>query len=82
MTVRFKAPVAPEQPYVVRARATATRRQIVTTEAWIEDARGVLCARSEGRYFPIPPEQLAGFRHDFVWGEGCLDLRDVLQPQA
>jgi acyl-coenzyme A thioesterase PaaI-like protein len=81
MTVRFKAPVTPEQPCLVRARATGSRRQIVTTEAWIEDAAGTVCAGSEGRYFPIPPDQLTGLRHDFVWGEGCLDLRDVLEPR-
>ncbi len=82
MSVRFKAPVAPERPCLVRARVTGTRRQIITTEAWIEDASGTVCARGEGRYFPAPPEQLAAFRHDFVWGEGCLDLRDVLLPAA
>jgi hypothetical protein len=56
------------------------RRQILETESWIEDADGTVFARATGRYLPVPPGQIDGFRHDFVWAEGCLDLRGVFAP--
>jgi len=81
-SVRFKAPLPPERPCVVRARVTGGRRQLLETEAWIQDAAETVFARSSGRYLPVPAGQLDGFRHDFVSTEGCLDLRDALSPEA
>jgi len=80
--VRFKAPLPPEQACIVRARATGSRRQIMTTEAWVESEAGIVFARATGRYLPVPPAQLAGFHQDFVWTPDCLDLRSVFAGQT
>jgi acyl-coenzyme A thioesterase PaaI-like protein len=78
MSVRYQKPVPVEHPCWVRAQVTGTRRQLKDVEAWIEDDAGTAFARAQGRYFPLPPGQLDAFRHDFVWAEGCLDLREAL----
>jgi len=82
LTVRFKAPLPPEQPCIVRARAIGSRRQVLDTEGWVEDDSGIVYARATGRYLPASPAQLAGFHQDFVWAPGCLDLRSVFAGQA
>ncbi len=77
ITVRFRAPLQPERPCLVRARVSGLRRQVVETESWIEAADGTLVARGSGRYLPAPAGRMESSRHDFVAGEGCLDLSDV-----
>jgi acyl-coenzyme A thioesterase PaaI-like protein len=75
--VRFKAPLPPECPCLVRARVSSVRRQLVETESWIESADGTLFARGSGRYLPVPADRMDAARHDFVSAQGCLDLSDV-----
>jgi acyl-coenzyme A thioesterase PaaI-like protein len=77
ITVRLRAPLPPGTACVARARAAAPRKSLVGVEAWLEDAAGTVYARGEGRYLPVPPERLTGFRHDFVWGEDVLGLRSA-----
>jgi acyl-coenzyme A thioesterase PaaI-like protein len=78
VSVRFLKPLPIGCPCLVRAEVTSARRRIKDTEAWVEDDAGVTYARARGRYLPLPRGQLAAFRHDFVWVEGCLDLREAL----
>jgi acyl-coenzyme A thioesterase PaaI-like protein len=81
-SVRFKAPLPPEQPCIVRARVTASRRQLLDTEGWVESESGRVFARATGRYLPVPPAELARFHQDFVWSPDCLDLRSVFVGQT
>jgi acyl-coenzyme A thioesterase PaaI-like protein len=76
-SVRFKAPLPPEQVCLVRARVTGMRRQVLDTESWIESEAGTVYARGAGRYLPVPESQLSGFHDDFVWQPGCLDLSEL-----
>jgi acyl-coenzyme A thioesterase PaaI-like protein len=77
-SVRFQKPLPVGHPCWVRAEVIGTRRQLKETAAWIEDDAGVAYARGRGRYLPLPRGQIEAFRHDFVWAEGCLDLREAL----
>jgi acyl-coenzyme A thioesterase PaaI-like protein len=79
--VRFKAPLPAEKPCLVKARASGSRRRVVDTESWIEDQAGTVFARGTGRYLPVPAENVRGFHDDFVWADGCLDLREVFGIQ-
>ena len=80
MGVRYKAPLAPLHPCIVRARVSAAKRKILETESWVEDEGGTVFARGTGRYLPMPDGQLEVFHRDFLWREGCLDLSDVFGP--
>jgi acyl-coenzyme A thioesterase PaaI-like protein len=82
MAVRFKAPLPPEQPCVVKARVTGTRRQLLDAESWVENESGLVYARASGRYLPVPHDQVVSFHDDFIWAPGCLDLRGVFAGQA
>jgi acyl-coenzyme A thioesterase PaaI-like protein len=76
-SVRFRTALPPQTRCFARARVAGVRRRVVDVESRIEGADGTLYATASGRYLPVPPGQMSGFRHDFVWSEECLDLRHL-----
>lgn len=78
--VRMLRPLAPGTECVARARMTDNKKKVFFTEGVLEAKGGEVFARSEGRYMVAPPEKLQEFRDDFVSGEDCHDISDVLGP--
>lgn len=78
-TVRLLEPLAPGTSCLAVGRPVASRRRIFDTEAWLADATGFVYARATGRYVPVSPDQLGASRHDFVSGEGSLELTEILE---
>lgn len=78
LTVRLKRPLAPETTCRAVGRLAAARRRIFETEAWLRDAAGTVYAQASGRYLPVPGGVPATMRHDFVSGEGSLEIGEIL----
>lgn len=78
-SVRLLKPLAPGTTCLAVGRLTASRRRIFDTEAWLADASGLVYARGTGRYMPVSAEQLGASRHDFVSGDGSLELAEILE---
>ena len=77
-TVRLMRPLPPGTSCIAVGRLASARRRIFDTEGWLRDEAGQVFARATGRYLPIPPDQVAAMRHDFVTGEGSLEVADIL----
>ncbi len=80
--VRLLRPLAPGAACVVAGRVAADRRRILDVESWLKGEDGVEYARGSGRYVPLPAEQIAAFRQDFVVRQGAVTMEELLAPRA
>ena len=70
-------PVVAGTECVASAWLEAARRRVYDVAAELRDAHGAPLARADGRYMPVPREQLAGLRKDLVADDTCLDVSHI-----
>ena len=75
--LRLLLPLASGTRCTAVSELVQKRRKVLEPRSWLQDENGVVYARAEGRYMPIPPEHSRHLREDFVRDESCLDLGGI-----
>lgn len=74
LTVRYKESATVNEPLRIWGGLTADRKRLIITKGAIEKMDGTVICTAEGKYFPLPEDELRRFIQDAGWGNALQEV--------
>ena len=77
-SIRYLRPWRVGVPVDVVARGNAERPRRVTAEGWVRNDAGMILARADGVFLPVPPDDVEAFSEDFLPDPTAVPLGEIV----